>query len=57
MAYSVDKYAKFNDIYLDLPKMVQIYYLGWYMVHYLIRQEGGLEAIIASKEVSAVTDL
>ena len=37
--------------------MVQIYYLGWYMVHYLIRQEGGLEAIIASKEVSAVTDL
>ena len=37
MAYSVDKYAKFNDIYLDLPKMVQIYYLGWNIVHHLIR--------------------
>jgi len=66
MAYGVDKYAKFNDIYLDLPKMVptasqftkhkflsnlQIYYLGWYMVHHLIRQEGGPEAMAASKEV------
>jgi len=54
MALGVDKCAKFNDIYLDLPKMVQIYYFGWCIVHHLIRQEGGKEARAASNDVGAL---